>query len=449
MITYSVFAFSNETSFPGSAAAVPTIGAALIIYSGQGGKSFVSTILSLRPAVFIGLISYSLYLWHWPVIVYTEMYLIKTPTPFEMTAILTFIFMVSLLSWKLIESPFRTKRLLEHKQSLFSASVIASQAIIVFGLTLAISGSHLHRYGDEIAMYTKANDSEWKHWRSCRAASRVNDIKGLCDLGAKKKNISFIVWGDSHAMALASGINLSAHKHGLSGKIATYDACPPLLSIERPNRTTCNKFNYAVLRYIAHTPEIETVILAARWPLSTKGVRYKNESGGPVKLVDLKSKNTGSTNVQLFQVGLLRTIKVLTKLGKHIVIVNPVPEVGYDVPTSYRIAKITGRDINTLIAPSLDDYKRRTQEVMSIFHNIKNHMSLDIVRPELYLFDKGHFRVTTHDIPLYRDDDHLSTFGSKFISKAFDKVFQTIAIRHTKNNNPANTQNLHAGNTQR
>ena len=79
MISVAIFAFSSDTAFPGAAAAIPTLGTALVIQAGIGGGSIVASLLSLRPVVFIGLISYSLYLWHWPIIVYTRLCSITEP----------------------------------------------------------------------------------------------------------------------------------------------------------------------------------------------------------------------------------------------------------------------------------------------------------------------------------------------------------------------------------
>lgn len=430
MISYSIFQFSTETSFPGMAAVLPTVGAALIILSGTGGPSFVSNVLSFRPMVFIGLISYSLYLWHWPIIVYTKIYAIKEPTLSVMVVMFTLIFILSVLSWKYVESPFRKKMFLEKKSSVLGASAIVSMITIIIGLSFVVNDGYPHRLANDDVLTADVNDEKWHYWGACqKVVDRIKNNKGLCDIGAETKKNSFIVWGDSHARALASGVDLSAKKHGLNGNLATKAGCAPLLSIERENRRTCDEFNQAVLEFISVTPDIDTVILAARWALSTKGTRYKKESGGPVKLVDLESQNLELSNVQLFEIGLARTIEKLRELGKKVVLVNPLPEIGYDVPSAYLITTITGREINEIIAPSEKEYRSRTEEVTAIFREMKDRMSVDIVTPEFYLLNNSYYRVTMDDIPLYRDQNHLSTFGSEYISEAFDKVFHDAAIR--------------------
>jgi peptidoglycan/LPS O-acetylase OafA/YrhL len=429
MIVYSVFKYTPETSFPGIAAVLPTIGTALVIFSGTGGNSLISIALSVRPVVFIGLISYSLYLWHWPVIVYTKIYSIKEPTESVMAAIFVLIFALSILSWKYVESPFRKKTLLKKRRSLLGASAMVSIAIIAGGLTFIINDGYPHRFKNDIAATTDVHDDKWSHWGSCqKVAYRIENDQGLCDIGTDAESSNFILWGDSHARALASGVDISAKKYKLSGKIATQLGCPPLLSIERPNRTSCNEFNQAVFEFISISPEIDTVILAARWALSTKGTRYKQESGNSVQLVDVESQGSNNlSNVELFDVGLTRTIEKLCELGKKVVLVNPVPEIGYHVPSACLIADMTGREINNTIAPSVKEYRERTKEVEAIFREVKDRMSIEIVTPDVYLCKDSYCSVTVDSIPLYRDDNHLSTFGSEYVSKAFDKVFRVLS----------------------
>ena len=118
MMAFSIFVYTPATNFPGIAAAIPTIGAALIIYSGIGGRSLVGRFLSLKPLVFIGLISYSLYLWHWPVIVYTKYYSIVELTNFEISVMLCFIFALSVFSWHYIEKTVQKKDFLHQKKQL-------------------------------------------------------------------------------------------------------------------------------------------------------------------------------------------------------------------------------------------------------------------------------------------------------------------------------------------
>jgi peptidoglycan/LPS O-acetylase OafA/YrhL len=429
LIAFAVFGFTSETSFPGVAAAIPTMGAALIIYAGIGGQSIVSRFLSLRPAVFIGLISYSLYLWHWPVIAFSKLYSITGPSKPQIIVMMAGIFFLSVLSWRYVEIPFRKHRLLSRSAAALGAASAILASMLGSGILLAANQGGIKPAGPFAGADLATADPEWDRWDACeKRIKQIDDIADLCEIGAATGQVDFVLWGDSHARALASGVQLSAAAHGQRGRFASRLACPPLTLIERPSRTSCNEFNQAMLRAIAHAPQIKTVILVARWALSTTGSRYKEESGGPVRLVDLASGTpTDGTNVALFDAGLERTIQSLHKLGKRVVLVNPVPEVGYDVPSASFAAQLTGRDLNRIIGPTREEYKRRTSDVTAIFDKAAEDNLVELVDPSTYLCRAERCLVVIKGTPLYRDDDHLSTFGSKYVSPAFDKIFKELA----------------------
>ena len=106
MIGFSIIAYSVETPFPGATALVPCLGAAFIIAAGQAGDSLVGRMLSLPPVVFVGLISYSLYLWHWPVIFFQRSDAEMLTTTSRLLIVL-YSFVLAILSWQFVEKPFR------------------------------------------------------------------------------------------------------------------------------------------------------------------------------------------------------------------------------------------------------------------------------------------------------------------------------------------------------
>ena len=425
LIAYSVFYYTPDTNFPGFAAVAPTLGSAFIIYSGSSSQPFVSKILSLRPIVFVGLISYSLYLWHWPVIVYTKIYSIKELST-EMTAsMIAFIFFAAVISWRYVELPFRKKTILTSKKSLLLTSTITSLVIASIGVFFVVEDGLPQRQARNVAEKIISIDPEWEHWRACARAIRIDKNElDLCSIGKENGEISFILWGDSHAKALASGVAQSAKSQDARGLIATLGGCLPLISIVRPGEISCRDFNRFVLNRISNTPEIKVVILAARWALSTKGTRYGQESGKQVRLIDLDATNNEKqSNIVLFGQGLERTVKKLRDLGKKVVLVGPVPEIGIDVPTAYFVAANTGRDLDMIISPTIDEFRQRTREVVSEFTKLGKDQNIIIVDPASYLCNRKRCGVTFQNALLYRDDDHLSTFGSKHVSKIYNNIF--------------------------
>jgi len=410
LILTSIIGFDDQTEFPGAYAAIPTFGTAILIYTGRAGTTFINRLLTVRPMVFVGLISYSLYLWHWPLIVFSGYLNAEELTNAEKMALLVVIIVVATVSWRVVEMPFRKKRLLATRRSIFIGSLVATVVLIIAGLAALVS----------------TGDKEWERWKACEnVAERISENRGLCVIGADSGTPRFMIWGDSHARAMTSAVNTSARRMGNSGYVASKSAGPPLRRIERLGRTGCNEFNETVFSYIESNPDIDTVILIARWTLSAVGTRYKSEDGDPIELVDvLSGRSPQESQSDLFEAGLFRTVRSLLAINKRVVVVGPVPEVGHDVPSINHIALITNRDVNSMIAPNREEFDARNMEVSLILSRLHNDLGVQVLSPSSLLCDETSCRVALQDgSALYRDDHHLSTIGAKYVSEMFDVVF--------------------------
>lgn len=427
-IVTSVVLYSDETPFPGVAALAPILGSALVILSGRDGKSLVGNFLSLKPIVFIGKISYSLYLWHWPLLVIGKYYLIREPTAGELAIWLLVTFAVSALSWKYVENPFRDRsRFKRPRIFIFAGSVMT--LLLIAGAVVTINDGLPHRYKENNANFLGKNDPVWMKWEPCLTSMKEGKVLNSrrCDIGSDESPPQFLLWGDSHARALAPAIDLSATQAGIAGKIIIANRCPPLSGIDRKGVTSgfCLKKIEGDLQYIKEHPELKTIILASRWAISADGTRYKTEEGADVTLVDLDQHKKGN-NAFLFDLGLHRTVSKLIEMDRKVVIVNGVPEIGYDVPTSFSIASRTGRDVNQIIAPTFQEYLDRNRFVLDTINALLADGSITNVDPAKALCDENWCYVVVDGTPLYVDDDHLSPFGAHYISWLFDDIFEEM-----------------------
>jgi peptidoglycan/LPS O-acetylase OafA/YrhL len=424
MMLTSVFVFTPDTPFPGAAAALPTIGTALVIHAGAGDGSMVNRALSIRPMIFVGLISYSLYLWHWPIVVFAKQYLINEWTDLESVVILIVILLLSTLSWRFVETPFRNRKLFGPRERLFAIFAVVSVAVMSASLSMVIMQGYPNRNTVAAMSEFIAADPGWQHWKNCEeAGEKESPVPELCSIGEEDAAPTFLFWGDSHALALASAVNLSAIGQDAGGLLAVRTACPPLLSIDRLGQRSCHEFNQSILAYVSEHPEIETVILAARWAFSTAGTRYKDEPGKSVSLTEVDSAESDDLgNVALFERGLRRTIKALAEEGRNIVLVTQVPEVGHDVPSASYSAKLTGRDVNAMIGPSIAEYRERNANVTRVLESLQAERPLTIVDPSQLLCGLERCNVVLDGTPLYRDDHHISLRGCVLVSSLFDDV---------------------------
>lgn len=129
LICIAIFVFEENTPFPGLYALVPTIGAALIILFATP-TTLVGRVLSTRGFVGVGLISYSAYLWHQPLLAFTRHYA-GTLSPLLALAVVSLVFALAYLSWKYVETPFRDKRVFSHGRFI---SVIIITSLLLIGL---------------------------------------------------------------------------------------------------------------------------------------------------------------------------------------------------------------------------------------------------------------------------------------------------------------------------
>ena len=410
LVLFSMFVFDNETPFPGAYAALPTIGTAILIYTGHAGATPVNRMLSLRPMVFVGLVSYSLYLWHWPIIVFSKYLKGVALSNVENAAMLVVIFAVSVASWRFVETPFRRKQLLPTRKGIFIASLVSTAILII---------ASLFARGDVV-------DIEWTHWRSCEnVEERLQENESLCVAGDAAAEPTFFHWGDSHARALNSAAKASAQRVGVAGYVSSKSGCPPLRGIERFGRTGCTEHNEAVLSYIIENPDIETVILAAHWTTYAEGNQYNVEQSEQDKLVDSLSDQgqPEQGQLELMETGLYRTIQALSESGKKVVLVGPVPEVGHNVPSVNHIAQITNRDVNEMIAPTAEVFAMRSEKAFSVLTKIETELGIPLLRPSNKLCNERLCIVALEDgTALYHDEDHLSTAGAQYISEIFDSA---------------------------
>jgi peptidoglycan/LPS O-acetylase OafA/YrhL len=422
MLALPIFLYTKDTPFPGFAAVLPTMGTAMVLYSGSESKTVVGHFLGLRPIVFIGQISYSLYLWHWPLITFAKYYNIITLSPLEIVAVLLVIFLVSALSWKYVETPFRQKTFLKRRGIFqFAASVM----LITFAISsiILMNKGFPGRFSEIRADVNSETDTQWKKWSNC--------AEKVCTIGADTDNYTFLLWGDSHARSVATAMEVSAKKEGVTGYVATLDGCPPILGINLAEQDYCYEFNNQIIKNIQKHPNLGTIFLTGRWPLYAVGERYANEDGASIVLHSMDTDNPSITNAGtneiIFTEGVEKTIKELVALDRRVIIVLTIPEVGYNVPSSYFIAFRSGRDINAIIAPTLDQFLKRNRIVIDLMTRMQTLYHVQITDPTKVLCDTNNCNVVIDGQPLYRDGDHLSTFGSLYISNIFNPLFDELA----------------------
>jgi peptidoglycan/LPS O-acetylase OafA/YrhL len=264
LIAYAVFSYTEETPFPGASALAPCLGAALLIYSGTHHRTFAAALLSLKPMVGIGLISYSLYLAHWPIAVFLRYVTLRDPTLAESVLIVAASFALAYISWRFVEQPFRRRGNAFTARRLFIGAGAAIAVTVVVGVIGTATRGLPSRFPG-FEHQEIAGREEWKE-RTCflMADQSWSDWKpDQCAL-TKGKAQNALLWGDSFAAHYVPGIIRNADRIDFNVYQYTAAGCQPALSYYSYARPNCQDFNRHAMDVLREF-DIKAVVISARW----------------------------------------------------------------------------------------------------------------------------------------------------------------------------------------
>lgn len=266
LIVWAIGTFAKDTTFPGINALFPCLGAALIIVAGEDGPSHIRRALSIPQLVFVGLISYSLYLWHWPVLVLARYFFVGDLNPVETGVCVLTAGGLATLSYHFVEKPFRRNTTVSRRQ-VFAFGLAASTVSLAFGAGILASRGIPGRYEEATSRLVAANvlrtedyEEVCGNWKT--AVRSIRDIK-ICQLGPDLVQ-KVLFWGDSHVQQLFPVIK-SLHDRGLlhdPGVLtAIENGCPPAEHLNsREGGYHCDSFaQLAMTRAMA--ADVDTVFI--------------------------------------------------------------------------------------------------------------------------------------------------------------------------------------------
>ncbi len=415
-IIYAVATYDGSTPFPGVAALAPVLGAAALIWAGRGHATFPTRLLSLPPLVWVGLISYALYLWHWPALVLAR----HLTAAFEPPLIATVLAIAAstLLAWastRLVEAPLRRRgaQAVLGRNAMFAGSASAAIAIVATASLVIRSDGAWSRAPDAREMVEQATTRTALEER-CRANWRAT--RTACRFGAAGEMPQVLLWGDSHAASLLPGLDLLLRERGVTGAAAVTTACPAIPGYRRSRHgedLDCAVQNAAALRLLAQRPDAyRTVILSSRWVSHMTQVNGPAEPGTHDPLVSTESGQAipqERAGVVVEEV-LTQLVDSITATGRQVVIVGGIPEQAHDVPQLYLASRFGG--LARFEPRPLTTVRQREAPVDAILQRLA-------MRPDVTLIDTAAL-LCESECPLmagghllYRDSNHLSTFASR------------------------------------
>ena len=392
-IVLAVVFYDSSIPFPGLTALLPCAAAALIIASGSSGNP-VSRVLSIAPVRQIGLISYSLYLIHWPLFSFAHLYFNEALSLAIRFIIVALSFLLAYLSWRFIETPFRAASV--PRFAVFGAATAAMVCLCLAGFSFSESGGFPQRVDDKVL---RVEEAGWDLEKYCRNVS-IPGLSGVaaCELGAEKNgSYDFVVWGDSHARHFAPAINTLAKERKLTGVLFWNGGCHPFIDDSHTSRN-CRIFNSAVARWAANR-SFKLAILAGRWNIQRKYLRRYAVQKSP-------SENTG---------GLAKTLAFFIDKGIEVAVLDEIPLFKQNPNLCIARGKFYGRSTEGCSIQTAAQFLSWHRDLDNYFGFLKKHYRFSIASAAGALCDKEFCRARDGDRLLMADDNHLTEAGALYV----------------------------------
>ncbi len=408
-IVASVTFFTPLFPYPSWPTLVPCLATAALLGAGAEGSA-VTRLLALRPLVFTGLISYSLYLWHMPVLGLYRYFNIFALRPAELVGLLVIIYLLSVATWRWIEVPFRRGRWLPGDGRFWLSAATASTVLCVAGVALVTNNSYARRVA-EVADKAPRRVPDLRDFPARCIAEDFSNIRHgeLCSFGPSA-GTPVLIWGDSHSWALAPLYRRISKERALRIYIAQVPRCPPLFGAVEDGR--CEEFNRAMLGAV-NVLGPRLVVLNARW-------------GNP----DLKLAESSELSIaggdSLFSRGMQETLKRVAAPGRSICVVKAVPAVGYAAEYALEMARRRGIDTSFLSLTRQAAYAQDSDRDADIDELARRGL-IRTVDPKRALCAGARCRyLNDAGLSLYRDDNHVSVVGADLLHDEVARCFDVV-----------------------
>ena len=408
LIAISYVIISEHTPWPGYMALLPVLGTYLIILSNIQNSYLVNNPIFNS----IGKWSYSIYVWHWPIVVLGTYFSLQHWWLYGIPLSI----LLGFLSYQIIEL---------RKFSTFNSwkDIYKVKPVYMFLFVLGLSTLIKETDGLSFIYPTKVinilNESANSNPYKCDTWDK-NNILEECKIG-NPNNIKAIVIGDSHADAITTALTttLNLKTEGIISIVT--GGCPFLFgaNFESNKMNFCHRLNQDRMQWLLsnkHKYHNIPLIISARWANTVKGENSPERINGQNLPSLFSSKNPDANLLSIFSNKLNGTIRPIVAYYK-IYIVHPIPEIGQNVPKVMAKALYLNQSMQPLL--SYQDYLSRSGDIRSIIEATAKRYDIKVLDPAAYLCRFEHCMYESNGRPIYRDADHLSEYGNKFLTSMF------------------------------
>lgn len=367
--------------------AVPaTVGTALVIWSGARNVPLASQLLCRRWIVFVGLISYSLYLWHWPIIVFLKYYLVRDLHPLENVVAAVLMTACAVLSWRYVERPFRSSAM--RIAPVRYAALAGATMVVVFGTAIIANSGFPSRLNPEatrlnsaVGMFYRCPVSDYLYFmqsRACRLQLPTGD----------PNDADVVLLGNSHAQMYAPVFQRILRDLALNGLLVPANACLPTFKVNIS--VECIELSDRNIEAVAKLPRARVVVIGTTWdtPVAPRG---GTSSVRPVESVIA---------------GLNNTIDLLRAAGKKVVLIGPLSTPEWDVASVASRSLAFSRKVERPLYGRQDEFE---EEFATALAHFQARTDIQFVRSDSVQCSNGRCAYILDGQVLFADSTHLAS----------------------------------------
>lgn len=432
MIALAVFAFDENTPFPGRYAMLPTVGAALVI--GCASRStWIGSMLSMKPVVYTGLLSYGMYMWHQPVLAFARLRMGGELTAAQVFWLCLLVVALAMLTRQLVENPLRRAKKSSVEvgshgtRGAYGAFFLGTAIVFGMGCFIYSKAHLLHRQllSEDLMGSLKAPGIP----ANCFDADLIHQNETwLCRLGKQEGPERFFLLGDSHAHAMHKSFDHVAQQLDVAGAFAGASGCPPLLAVHAlradQNIRNCHALNLRIFEYVK-ARGIQKVILVARWTYYTDGGYDGNEFSHLGMAAT--SDQTQALSREAFEQGLAATVERYREIGAEVHLVRQVPQQLKNARQVYGSAAVRQRlseEYLDAISVPFEQHRR----LQSYFDAVlMGATGVRVISFDDLLCTSQLCRIGTPIASRYSDDDHLSLYGVSLLENSIGRILRVPA----------------------
>lgn len=413
LIYASALLFDARTQWPGWHALIPTLGAGLVLLAANQSSIFTRS----RIVQWLGTRSYSIYLWHWPLVV-ALVYMERLANPLWVIGGLLLVAVLGDQSYRWVEVPARDRVARLSRKHALLALVLALLVCLIPARLIRSNDGYAARVSAPIARI----DGEKKNYNKRRSECELADAK--CIFGGRQ--VAAIMLGDSHAVALVSGLAAAIPDRNQGVLLRAASGCH-IGFTKRLGATNddCTKLNRDVERSLATEYQGVPVVLVTRTARDLFGGLPGEEDAPYDKPEVFISKRYDSYEPAYFAELKQDYVRTACSIAEHhpLYIVRPIAEMGHNVPATVARGMMWGKERAVFV--SLKEYHARQAFVWSMQDAAQAQCGAVILNPLPYLCDSERCLGTHNGQPIYFDDDHLSESGNRLLTPMFSEVFKT------------------------